>query len=168
MHRLPFVSSSAAPSIVGLVVGISIVGVGGAGCSERVPSELRPGFDSLVLESNFCGTELPAIELLVRNIGDDPVEIAGVSFEAVDGHDADLEHFSTPEVDKTKLLAEEEAFVRFTYTTPGGAGQQVNLVITSDAAVNPTLSIPTETVEFLPADPADVDRVCNGGDGEGA
>jgi hypothetical protein len=147
-------------SAVVLVVGVS-------GCGERVPSELRPGFDALVLESNFCGVALPAIELLVRNVGDDPVTIEGAAFAAVAGHEADVEHFTAPELDETKLLAEEEAFVRFTYATPGGVGQKVDLVITSDAAVNPTLTIPTETVEFLPANPDDVDRVCDGGEGEG-
>lgn len=159
MLRLSLVSSSA------LVFGGLVVVVGG--CAERVPSELRPGFDALVLESNFCGTELPAIELLVRNIGDDPVQLESATFQPVADHEADVDHFSAPELDETKLLAEEEAFVRFTYSTPGGIGQKVNLVITSNADVNPTLSIPTETVEFLPADPADVDRVCNGGEGEG-
>jgi hypothetical protein len=146
---------------------LPLLALAGGACVERAPGELRPGFDTLVLQSNFCGTPLPPIELLVRNVGDDPVTIASASFRAVAGREADATNFSAPTLDRDRLLAEEEAFVRFTYATPGGVEQQVELVVTSDAAVNPELVVPATTVEFLPPDPADVDRICNSGEGEG-
>ena len=135
-----------------------------SGC-ERTPSELRPGFDSLVLPSNFCSGENEPISLLVRNIGDDPVNLKSAVFEAVAGSDADLENFDDPAIEGDKLLADEVGFVRFTYRTPGGTGQKALLVIESDAAENPTLEVPVEATEFIPENR---DELCNpGGEGEG-
>jgi hypothetical protein len=144
---------------------VVVAASGAVGCAERVPSELRPGFDSLVLDANYCGVTLPPVELLLRNVGDDPVTISDVAFATVAGHEGDVDHFDAPALDQERLLADEAAFVRFTYATPGGTTRQVELVVTSDASVNPTLVIPTATIEFLPADEAERARVCGEGDG---
>lgn len=126
------------------------VGVG-VGCVERTPSELRPGFDELLgLEFNICTEEGEApVNLLLRNIGDDEVTIASVAFVANPDQPDALSSFDAPTVDNTSLLAEAEAFVQFTYRVPGGLAQRATLVISSNAEVNPELSIPVTTQELV-------------------
>ncbi len=120
-------------------------------CNERVPSELRPGFDEMIgLPFNICTEEGngPAT-LLIRNIGDDDVTIESVAFEADPDQPDALSSFDEPVVDTETLLADTEAFVRFTYRVPGGLAQRAVLVIKSDAAENPSLEVPVETQELV-------------------
>jgi hypothetical protein len=134
-------------------------------CGERVPSELRPGFDEMTnLPFNLCTEEGqgPA-SLLLRNIGDDEVTISGVAFVAVTGKEAELLSFDEPTLDVDSLLADETAFVQFDYRVPGGLAQHATLVITSDAAVNPKLEVPVTTLELVPETPP----TCAEGEGEG-
>lgn len=117
------------------------------GCVERVPSELRPAISPMEnLPVDIC-TEaaLNPLPASVRNIGDDELTIASVAFAADPDQPDGLASFDAPSLDKTSLLAEEEAFIQFTYRSPGGVSQQAILVVTSDAAVNPTLEIPVST-----------------------
>ncbi len=126
------------------VLLVSLFAVVCAGC-DRVPSELRPGFTSIIgLPFNFC-TDLgsgPAT-LLIRNVGDNDVTIDRAEFRG-----ASVSAFDAPELDKTVLLSEEEGFVQFTYRVPGGVKQEASLVIVSDAEVNPELVVPVETQEI--------------------
>jgi hypothetical protein len=124
-------------------------------CGERVPSELRPGFDEMTnLPFDLCTEEGqgPA-SLLLRNIGDDEVTISGVKFEAVADKESELSSFDAPTLDVGSLLADETAFVQFTYRVPGGLAQHAKLVVTSDAAVNPTLEVLVTTQELVPETP---------------
>ena len=120
-------------------------------CNERFPSELRPGFDEMIgLPFNICTEEgnAPAT-LLLRNIGDDDVTIESVAFEADPEQPDAVSSFDEPVVDTDTLIADTEAFVRFGYRVPGGLAQRAILVISSDAAVNPTLEVPVETQELV-------------------
>ena len=129
-----------------------------AGCGERVPSELRPGFEELIdLPFNICTEEGDgSVNLLLRNIGDDEVTIASVAFTADSTQPDGVTNFNVPIVDDTTLLADGEAFVQFTYRVPGGLAQRAILAIQSDAEVNPTLEIPVVTQELVVADKASI------------
>jgi len=120
-------------------------------CEPRVPSELRPTFDEMInLPFNLCTEEgTGPATLQVRNIGDAELAIASVAFTA-SPDDADaLTSFDAPEVDSTTLLADDEAFIQFTYRVPGGLTQRAVLVIESNAEVKPTLSVPVSTQELV-------------------
>ena len=118
---------------------------------ERVPSELRPGFDSLIgLPFDICTEEgQGAGSLLVRNIGDDTVKIDGVVFVAAEGQEAELSSFDAPEIDTNTLLADDEALIQFFYRVPGGVEQNAVLVISSNAAANPELRVDVATQELI-------------------
>jgi hypothetical protein len=135
-----------------VMTGAACASLGGTvGCVERTPSELRPGFDALIdLAFNICTEEgTGPVQLLLRNIGDDEVTIASVAFVADPDQPDAVTSFDEPTVDNTSLLAEAEAFVQFTYRVPGGLAQKATLVISSDAEVNPELSIPVVTQELV-------------------
>ncbi len=121
------------------------------GCAERVPSELRPGFDSLIgLPFDICTEEgQGAGSLLVRNIGDDTVKIDSVVFEAAVGQEGELSSFDAPEIDVESLLADDEALIQFFYRVPGGVEQNAVLVINSDAEKNPVLRVDVATQELI-------------------
>lgn len=129
----------------------AVLGLAGACGEERVSSELRPGFDSLIgLPFDICTEEgQGAGSLLVRNIGDDTVKIDSVVFAAAAGQEAELSSFDAPEIDKTELLADDEALIRFFYRVPGGVEQNAVLVITSNAAENPELRVDVATQELI-------------------
>lgn len=142
-----------------VMMGSACFGVlGVVGCGERVPSELRPGFEELIdLPFNICTEEgNSSVNLLLRNVGDDEVIIASVAFSADDTQPDGVTSFNAPVVDDTTLLADGEAFVQFTYRVPGGLSQRARLVINSDAEVNPTLEVPVVTQELVVADKASV------------
>lgn len=142
MNRL-----SSSLSLLSVVVGGVLVG-----CVERVPSELVPAITPLVgLPVNLC-TEAATSPLPVQitNVGDAEVTVDGVAFVAHPDAPDGLAAFDEPVIDKTRLLADEVAFVQFTYRSPGGEAQQAILRITSDAEVNPTLDIPATTDDFTP------------------
>ncbi len=122
-----------------------------AACNERVPSELRPGFDEMIgLPFNICTeASVNPATLLIRNVGDDDVNIDSVAFKADPEQEAALSSFDEPVVDSDTLLADTEAFVRFSYRVPGGLAQRAILVISSNAAVNPELEVPVVTQELV-------------------
>lgn len=122
------------------------------GCVERVPGELVPAISPLIgLPVNLCSEAADApVPLQITNIGDDEVTIDTVAFVEEPGQPEGLASFDEPTIDTTTLLADEVAFVQFTYRSPGGVAQQAILRITSNAEVNPTLDIPATTDDFTP------------------
>lgn len=120
------------------------------GCVERAPGELVPAISPLVgLPVNLCSEAADSpLPLQITNIGDDEVTIDAVAFVEDPAQPAGLSSFDAPTIDTTTLLADEVAFVQFTYRSPGGAAQQAILRITSNAEVNPTLDIPATTDDF--------------------
>ena len=134
------------------VVLLAAVAAFSVACGEeRAPSELRPGFDSLIgLPFNICTEEgQGAGSLLVRNIGDDTVKIDSVVFVAAEGQEAELSSFDEPELDKDTLLADDEALIQFFYRVPGGVEQNAVLMISSNAAENPELRVSVATKELI-------------------
>lgn len=122
------------------------------GCVERVPSELVPVITPLVgLPVNLCTEAAPGpLPVQITNVGDDEVTVDGVAFVAHPDAPNGLAAFDEPTIDTTTLLADEVAFVQFTYRSPGGVAQQAILRITSNAEVNPTLDITATTDDFTP------------------
>lgn len=120
------------------------------GCVERAPGELVPAISPLVgLPVNLCSEAADSpLPLQITNIGDDEVTIDAVAFVEDPAQPDGLASFDEPTIDTTTLLADEVAFVQFTYRSPGGVAQQAILRITSNAEVNPTLDIPATTDDF--------------------
>jgi hypothetical protein len=102
----------------------------------------------------FCDqpTQQSFEEFSVRNIGDAPVKIASVTFEASD-QGAGSDAFSAPAFDKTTLFKNDTASLAFKYLTSDITKQNfAKLVIKSDAAKNPTLTLDISTITFLAND----------------
>jgi hypothetical protein len=134
-----------------IVVRFAFVVVILAACEPRVPSELRPVAASITeLPANFCGTTLD-FDFSLKNIGDDAIELEVVIFEDVA---PTATSFHDPIFADTTIPAGEDGFVQFRYETPEGVAQTANMIITSNAAVNPRLVIPMSTVAFPPPDNA--------------
>ncbi len=135
-----------------------------AACTPSTPTELVPTFDSLIglpglMPSDGCTTDDCCLEagwcldvetLSLRNVGDGTITISSVAFTS----DSDPA-FKDLESSAMTLGPDEQANLRFRYTSPNGAAQQATLVIESDAAVNPTLEVPVETAAYTP--PAEED-----------
>ncbi len=138
-------------------IGTAALAVGAlVGCGDPpTPSELRPGFTSIIgLPFDLCtGKGTVQGTLLLRNIGDTLVTIDSVAFEAAAGQESELSSFDAPVLDRKELLADDEAFVVFDYRVPGGVEQNATLVITSDADVKPRLEVPVATQELVPDTP---------------
>jgi hypothetical protein len=80
----------------------------------------------------------------VRNIGTSTVTVRNVAFVG-----ANPASFTGAALDVTALGADDVSSLAFTYFTPDvDAPYSVDLVITSDAAVNPTLTVPVSTLPF--------------------
>jgi hypothetical protein len=122
------------------------------GCAQRVPSELVPAITPLIeLPVNLCTEAAPRpLPVQITNIGDADVTIASVTFVAQPDQSDDLASFDTPTLDDDRVLADEVAFIQFTYRSPGGVAQQAILRVLSDADVNPTLDIPVTSDDFTP------------------
>lgn len=132
-----------------------------AGCTPSEPTELVPTFTSLtglpgLPPSDGCADEdcclsagwcLDVETLAVRNVGDGTVTIASVSF-ASDSDPA----FKDLEISDTELGPDEQASLRFRYTSPNGAAVSATIVVESDAAVNPTLEVGVETLPYAAPD----------------
>lgn len=131
------------------------------GCSPSAPTELVPTFTSLTglpglpptdgctgadccIDAGWC---LDVETLMVRNVGSGTVTISEVSFQS----DSDPA-FKDLEISTTTLAPDEQASLRFRYSTPTGAAITGTIVIASDAAVNPTLEIGVETLAYTPPD----------------
>lgn len=129
------------------------------GCGPHTPTELVPTFTSLTglpglppsdgcsgedccLEAGWC---LDVETLTLRNVGSSTVTIESVAFKG--GSDP---AFKELQLSAMELGPDEQANVRFRYTTPTGAAQSGTIVITSDAEVNPTLEIGVETLPYTP------------------
>lgn len=126
------------------------------GCVDRAPGELVPAISPLEgLPVNLCSeaAETP-LPLQITNIGDDEVTIDAAAFVEDPAQPEGLASFDAPTIDTTTLLADEVAFVQFTYRSPGGVAQQAILRITSNAEVNPTLDVPATTDDFTAAQKA--------------
>jgi hypothetical protein len=124
----------------------------GVGCVERVPGELVPAISPLTgLPVDLCSEAAAApVPLQLTNVGDDEVTIDSVAFVEAPAQPAGLASFDEPNIDTTTLLADEVAFVQFTYRSPGGVAQQAILRVTSNAEANPVLDIPAFTDDFTP------------------
>jgi hypothetical protein len=133
------------------------------GCEETVPSQLRPLFDTVLLPGlpdPQCGEPVldccfeegtcEDVSFTVRNLGSAPVRVSGVSFEAVDGLEGDLDAFSDLVIDTPQIVQDDVAVIQFRYLTPGGLGRAAVIVVESDAEENPRLEVPVEATDFVP------------------
>lgn len=129
------------------------------GCGPTTPTELVPTFTSLtglpgLPPSDNCGTDdcclaagwcLDVETLAIRNIGSTTVTIDSIAFS---GDSAPS--FKDLVISSNELGPEEQANVRFRYSTPTGAAITGTIVIQSNAEVNPTLEIDVETLAYTP------------------
>lgn len=133
-------------------------------CAPSDPTELVPTFDSLVglpglapesactgddccLAAGWC---LDVETLSVRNVGSRTVTISSAELAAHDDDPDGVDAFSDLVISALEVAPNEQASLRFRYTTPGGDAQKAKIVIVSDAEVNPTLEVVVQTDAYTP------------------